>query len=425
VKIPRFLYVFTLVGLALAQTAADPAAVARKGLDLLLAEKYSDLFQMFAPPLQEAIPEASLAKIGATQVKALGAPEKIGDPVVRKAGTNNVVTIPVKFSAQGVNFVFAVNAAGQLYILNLQPGEVTWQRPTYSQPTSFREREVIVGEGDWKLPGTLTIPTSNGPFPGIVLVQDSGPLDRDETIGGAKVFKDLAEGLASRGIAVLRYEKRTKVFSARMAGMGATTVEEETVDDAVAGAAFLRTQKEIDPNRVYVLGHGLGGYVAPRIAEDDAKLAGIAILAGNVRPLEDLMLDRAETQGVATKQLESIKMLAGRVKALEPADADAPPILGMRVSYLLDLKGYDPSAVAKKFTMPMLILQGERDFQVNMKDFALWKAALGARKDVTFHSYPTLNHLFIAGEGKSTELEYRKPGHVAPDVIDDIAKWVK
>ena len=166
-------------------------------------------------------------------------------------------------------------------------------------------------------------------------------------------------------------------------------------------------------------------FVAPRIAEDDAKLAGIAILAGNVRPLEDLMLDRAETQGVATKQLESIKMLAGRVKALEPADADAPPILGMRVSYLLDLKGYDPSAVAKKFTMPMLILQGERDFQVNMKDFALWKAALGARKDVTFHSYPTLNHLFIAGEGKSTELEYRKPGHVAPDVIDDIAKWVK
>src|SRR5262245_28762907 len=117
---PRFLYVFTLVGLgvALAQTAADPAAVARKGLDLLLGEKYSDLFQMFAPPLQEAIPEASLAKIGATQVKPLGAPEKIGDPVVRKAGTNNVVTIPVKFAAQGVNFVFAVNAAGQLYILN-------------------------------------------------------------------------------------------------------------------------------------------------------------------------------------------------------------------------------------------------------------------------------------------------------------------
>ncbi len=416
------------VGLLMAQSAPDPAAVARKGLDLLLAEKYSDLFQMFSPELQKAIPEAGLAKIGGTQVKPLGAAEKVGDPAVRKAGANTVVTIPVKFAAQGVNFVFAVNAAGQLYILNLQPGEVTWQRPAYSQPGSFREREVTVGEADWKLPGALTVPVGNGPFAAVVLVQDSGPYDRDETLGGAKIFKDLAEGLASRGIAVLRYEKRTKQYGARMAGMGATTVQEETVDDAVAGAAFLRTQKEVDPNRVYVLGHGLGGFVAPRIAEDDGKLAGLAILAGNVRPLEDLMVERSEYQGVAGKQLESIKVLAARIKGLEPGDGDAPPILGMKASYLLDLKGYDPSARAQKLAIPMLILQGERDFQVTMKDFALWKAALGTRppnERIAFHSYPALNHLFVAGEGKSTEAEYRKPGHVAPEVIDEIAKWIK
>lgn len=413
------------VGLLMAQTAPDPAAAARKGLDLLLAGKYSDLFQMFSPELQKAIPEDALAKIGGTQVKPLGPAEKVGDSAVRKAGPNTVVTIPVKFANQGVNFVFAINAAGQLYIMNMQPGEVTWQHPPYSKPGSFREREVTVGEADWKLPGTFSVPSGNGPFAAIVLVQDSGPYDRDETVGGAKVFKDLAEGLASRGIAVLRYEKRTKQYSARMAGMGATTVQEETVDDAVAATGFLRTQKEAVPNRVYVLGHGLGGFVAPRIAEDDGKLAGLAILAGNVRPLEDLMVERSEYQGVTGQQLESIKLLAARVKGLEPGDGDAPPILGMKVSYLLDLKGYDPSATAKKLTIPMLILQGERDFQVTLRDFALWKAALGSRKDVALHSYPALNHLFIAGEGKSTEAEYRKPGHVAAEVIDEIAKWVK
>jgi hypothetical protein len=117
--------------------------------------------------------------------------------------------------------------------------------------------------------------------------------------------------------------------------------------------------------------------------------------------------------------------MAKRVKSLEPVDADLPPILGMPVSYLLDLKGYDPAAEAKKLAIPMLILQGERDFQSTMKDFALWKAALGARKDVAFHSYPALNHFFVAGEGKSTDAEYRKPGHVAPEVIDEIAKWIK
>jgi fermentation-respiration switch protein FrsA (DUF1100 family) len=96
----------------------------------------------------------------------------------------------------------------------------------------------------------------------------------------------------------------------------------------------------------------------------------------------------------------------------------------MSVPYLLDLKSYDPVATAKKLTIPMLILQGERDFQTSMNDFNAWKTGLAARKDVTFHSFPALNHLFITGEGKSTEAEYRKPGHVEPEVIEEIAKWV-
>lgn len=422
-KLSRLLCVFS-AGLLMAQTAPDPGATARKALDLLLGEKYSDLFQMFSPDLQKAIPEASLSKLATTQIKPLGAVEKIGDPSVRKAGTNNIVLIAVKFGAQSVNFQAAINATGQLYIMNLLPGETAWQRPPYSKPDSFRELAVTVGEGAWKLPGTLTVPVGAGPFPGVALVHGSGPNDRDETVGGSRVFKDLAEGLASRGVAVLRYEKRTRQYGAKMAGMHSTTVQEETVDDAVAAANLLRAQKEVDPKRVYVLGHSLGGYVAPRIAEDDGKLAGLVILAGNVRPLEDLIVEQSQSLGMTAAQMESLKALAARVKALEPADADAPNVLGMPVPYLLDLKGYDPAALAKKLTVPMLILQGERDYQVSMKDFALWKAALGTRKDVAFHSYPALNHLFIAGEGKSTEAEYRKPGHVAPEVIDEIAKWI-
>ena len=425
VKFSRLLYVLA-AGLLWAQSASDPAAVGRKALDLLLAEKYSDLFQMFAPSLRDpkAIPEDALRRIGSTQVKPLGPAEKIGEPAVRKAGANTIVTIPVTFAAQGVNFLFAINPEGQVYIMNLQPGEVNWQHPPYSKADSFRERTVVAGEDDWKLPGTMTVPVGSGPFPGIVLVHDSGPLDRDETVGGTRVFKDLAEGLASRGVVVLRYEKRTRQYSSRMTGQSGYTAQEETVDDAVAGAALLRGQKEVDPKRVFVLGHGLGGYLAPRIAGDDDKLAGLVILAGPVRPIEDLMVERSVNRGVTGKELESVKALAARVKALEPADGDAPPILGMPVPYLLDLKGYDPSAAAKKLTMPMLILQGERDIQATMKDLALWKAALSARKDVVFHSYPALNHLMVAGEGKSTEAEYRKPGHVAPELIDDIAKWI-
>ena len=405
----------------MAQTAADPAATAKKALDLLLGGKYQELAPLFTADMQKAYPEASLTKLR----EEFGPVKEIEAPTVQKVGMNTIVVFPVHFEAKNYNFRYIINHDGLVAGMFPLPGGVAWQAPAYVKAGSFQEREVTIGDDEWKLPGTLTVPVGSGPFPGVVLVHGSGPNDRDETVGGTKVFRDLAQGLASQGIAVLRYEKRTKAYGPKMAGLRGYTIEEETVEDAARAAAALRAQKEIDPAKVFVLGHSLGGYAAPRIAEEDGKLAGLIILAGNSRPLEDEIVDQAEYLGVNAKDLEGIKAQAKRIKALEDADGDAPPLLGMPVTYLLDLKGYDPVAEAKKLTIRMLFLQGERDFQVPMKDFALWKTGLAGRKDVTFQSFPTLNHLFVTGEGKSTEAEYRKPGHVAPEVIDAIAKWVK
>ena len=422
--VKRFRILWCLsVALALAQSVVDPVATARKGLDLLLAGKYAELTPLFTPEMKKDLSEPALAKLGA-QLQSFGAVSKIDDPAVQKTGANTIVVFPVHFEKQNINARYVVNQSGLVAGMFLLPGEVAWQRPSYSKPDSFTERPVTIGNDEWKLPAMLTVPAGAGPFPAVVLVHGSGPNDRDETVGGTKVFRDLAEGLASRGIAVLRYEKRTRVYPTKMAGLHGMTVHEETGEDAVRAAALLREQKEVDPKRVYVLGHSLGGYVAPRIAEEDGKLAGLILLAANARPLEDLIVEQAQYLNVPAKDFEGIQAAVKRVKALEPGDADAPNLLGMPVSYLLDLKGYDPVALAKRVAVPMLILQGERDFQTTMKDFALWKAGLSARKDVVLHSYPALNHLFVAGEGKGNEAEYRKPGHVSPEVIDDIAKWL-
>jgi dienelactone hydrolase len=409
--------------LLLAQPAQDPAALGRKALDLLLAGNYPELSKMFTAEMKKAISDDALGKIG-TQIKSWGAVEKIGDPTPRKVGPNTIEDFPVKAATQNVILRFNIDRDGLVAGMFFLPGEVAWNRPAYSKPDSFRERDVTVGEGQWKLPGTLTVPAGQGPFPAIVLVHGSGPNDRDETVGGSKVFKDLAEGLASRGVVVLRYEKRTRQYSAAMAGLASFTVEDEAVEDAVKGAALLRAQPEVNPKRVFVLGHSLGGYLAPRIAEEDGKLAGLVILAGAARPMEDAVVDQAEYLGVSADNLKTVKAVAAKIKTLEPGDEDSPPVMGAPVAYWLDLKGYDPAALAKKLALPMLILQGDRDFQVTMKDFALWKAAVGANKAVTMRAYPALNHLFVAGEGKSTEAEYRKPGHVAPEIIDDIAKFL-
>jgi hypothetical protein len=261
----------------MAQTAADPAATARKALDSLIGGKYGDVFAMFTPDMQKSIPEPALAKIG-EQIASFGAVGSVDTPSTQKLGPNTVVVFPVKFAKQNVNFRYIIDGKGMVSGMFLLPGEIPWERPAYSKPDSFREREVTIGNDDWKLPGTLTVPVGAGPFPAVVLVHGSGPNDRDETVGGSRLFKDLAEGLASRNIAVLRYEKRTKQYSMRMAGMHGMTIDDETSDDAVRAAEFLRTQKEIDPKRVYLAGHSLGGYIAPRIATDDGKLAGLIML---------------------------------------------------------------------------------------------------------------------------------------------------
>jgi dienelactone hydrolase len=421
----RALRMLPLLSILLAaQPAQDPTVLARKALDLVLAGQYAEFLQMSTADVQKGLPAVELAKVGA-MIKTYGAMEKLGDPAVTKSGPNTIVVFPAKFASQNINFRIIVNSAGLVAGFFQLPGGVNWQRPEYSQPATFKEREVTVGEGEWKLPGTLTVPVGTGPFPAAVLVHGSGPNDRDETVGGVKVFKDLAEGLASRGIVVLRYEKRTLQYRARLAGIAHFTVQEETVEDALKAIALLRSQAEVNGSRVFVIGHSLGAYVAPRIAEQDGKLAGLVLMAGNVRPVEDLMVEQVTYMGITGRQLDNAKALQAKVKKLEPGDEDSPALGGVPVAYWVDLKGYDPATAAKQLGLPMLILQGERDFQVTMADFAMWKAAVGSDKGVVMKTYPALNHLFVAGEGKSLPAEYAKPGHVAPPVIDDIAKFLK
>jgi hypothetical protein len=313
--------------------------------------------------------------------------------------------------------------------------------PAYADPGKFEETEVTVGSGEWALPGTLTMPKGAGPFPGLVLVHGSGPNDRDEELGPNKPFKDLAWGLATRGIAVLRYDKRSKVHGKKILAdpklEAAMTVKDETIDDALTAAVLLQKTKGIDGKRVFVLGHSLGGFLMPRIAQAAAplKVTGFISMAGLTRPLDDTIIRQMTyLYGLAgtnlsdddKKKLEDIKAEVAKIKALTDADRGSTvKLVGAMPAYWLDLRGYNPPEAARPVKAPMLFLQGGRDYQVQAVDLDNWKAALGSRKDVEFHLYPKLNHLFYEGEGILTPLEYmQKHGSVAPYVVDDIANWI-
>ncbi len=354
-----------------------------------------------------------------------------------------IVLVTCEFEKATLDARVVFDKAGKIAGLGFVPTAppVKYEPPAYADPAKFEETAVTVGSGDWALPGTLTMPKGGGPFPAVVLVHGSGPNDRDETLGPNKPFKDLAWGLATRGIAVLRYDKRSKVYQAKIladAKLEATmTVKDETIDDALAAAALLERTKGIDRKRVFILGHSLGGFLMPRIAAaaEPLKIAGFISLAGLTRPLDDTILRQmtylyglagAAVSETDKKKLEDIKTEVAKIKALTDADrSSTTKLLGAMPAYWLDLRGYDPPETAKAVEKPMLTLQGGRDYQVTTEDLENWKKALGGRKDVEFHLYPKLNHLFFEGAGIITPLEYmQKHGSVAPYVIDDIAAWI-
>ena len=192
----------------------------------------------------------------------------------------------------------AVGADGKIVGLLIQPAQATQvPAPAVAEDANFSEREVMVGEGERALPGTLDMPKGDGPFPAVVLVHGSGAHDRDETIGPNKPFLDIARGLAAQGVAVLRYEKRSHVRPQDFAS-GNFGVDDETTNDAVLAVETLRQTAGIDPKRVFVLGHSQGGMMAPRIAMKDGNTAGLVLLAAPARnPVSYTHLDVYKRQG--------------------------------------------------------------------------------------------------------------------------------
>jgi hypothetical protein len=207
--------------------------------------------------------------------------------------------------------------------------------------------------------------------------------------------------------------------------------------DARAAAVLLKKTKRIDGKRIFILGHSLGGFLLPRIAlaAEPLRIAGFIGMAGLTRPLDDTIVRQMEylyslagtpLSDENKKKLEDIKAGVARIKALTSADkGSTTKIVGAMPSYWLDLRGYNPPELAKSVKKPMLFLQGGRDYQVQTVDLDNWKAALGTRKDVEFRLYPKLNHLFYAGEGVLTPLEYtQKHGSITEEVVTDIAAWI-
>ncbi len=293
--------------------------------------------------------------------------------------------------------------------------------PPYADATKFRSETVTVGDAPWKLPGILTVPTGDGPFPAVVLLAGSGPQDRDETIGPNHIFKDIAEGLSTRGIVVLRFDKRTYAY--KTLDPQKVTVEEEIIEDGVAAVNLLRAQRNVARDKIFVLGHSLGATIAPNVAKKAWPVAGIVMMAPSGRKLPAIIVQQMRYLGqVSPKQLAQLQRQADEISAHKMPPAQF--FFGAPANYYYDLDARDEVAVARSLDVPILILHGSRDYQVIDEDIRHWQNGLKGDAKVRVETFPSLNHLFIAGEGKPGPVEYETPGHVDGAVIGAIASFI-
>lgn len=277
--------------------------------------------------------------------------------------------------------------------------------------------------------GTLLKPTNNDRKNLVILVHGSGATDRNETIGENTPFKDIATYLQDHGISSYRYDKRT--FSYPESFTSQSTVYDETINDAVNITNYFKKKEEFRGYNIVVLGHSLGGYLIPLIAQK-ANADKYIVASGNARPLEEVIVDQfsylnsLDSNTVSKAELSIIKSEVDFLHSsnfnLKTEKSKLP--MGLSAAYWTVLINYKPLQEVKKIKQPILFMQGGRDYQVKEEDFLLWKGSLKDKKNATFQYYPQLSHIYISGSGNPAPSDYSIKRNLDEKFLKDLSDFI-
>ena len=314
--------------------------------------------------------------------------------------------------------------------ISLKEDEVP--QPAYLEGHHIEEETISFPSGEIFLKGTMTYPAGNQEeLPGVILVGGSGPLDRDETIGPNKPFRDLAIGLASRGIVVMRYDKKSFSFPGSVDPFS-ITLQEDIMDDAVAALRYLKGRGDVAGDKIFLLGHSLGATAVSFLPGQENVTGGLILLTPHARSLDHLVLDQTafilKNSGTSEDDIakESKRTEEGFQKIREGTFPEKTLFHGIGPAYWEDILKRNLPEKITNIDLPLLLLYGAKDYQVTELEYRLFKEALEGKKEVEGRLllYPDLNHYFMKIEGAPSPRDYGLKGYVAEEVIEDISTFI-
>lgn len=389
-------------------------------------EQYDSLMNnyVYSPEMLAAINEVMLKEM--KEGLDTGALMEVNESFTFEAQGYTIVSLPVVYENISLNYNVVFNDDKVIEGLSFADYQ---EKVTVVMPSTIKETTIVAAVNDLGLEGILTTPAEGDSFPCVIFVHGSGATDKDETIFNNKPFRDLAWGLAERGIASYRYDKRNYAYPEQFTE-ATITLYDETINDASEIFKMVQNFENIEYDSVYILGHSLGGYAMPLIAQD-TEANGYIIMAGSTRPLEVLILEQVEylarLDGDFSEEDQNyLASYQSEIDKLNNLDVltDSTYIMGAPKSYWAFLQTYDPIDVAKDMNEKVLVLQGKRDYQVTLKDYDRWFNAFGTNDNWSFRLYDQLNHLMMPGEGQPSNVEYTSVNYVDTQVIEDIANWI-